>query len=333
MAEERVLGVTTPSFIGQDIPCPLCQSTHLVFVGTHDRHGHPLKTDLCKSCGHVFTNPQPTQSELDNYYGERYRSSYKGVVTPKLKHVYRAGLRAQERLDHLETFLSSGSTVLDIGAGGGEFVYLANRHGFRAQGIEPNQGYATYAKAEYGVPINIGTVESLDQSKEQWDAITLHHVLEHLADPISILKKLSALLADEGSLVVEIPNVMARYHSPKRRFHFAHLHTFSEDGIAFAAGKAGLSVCDVTLQPHTNHIRVVLKRGSITGTEDDPSQPERIERHLARDTPWRDTFTGRPYRRLWANAKRPIKEWFALNRLGSPDAGKTLLDRLDENRS
>lgn len=320
--------MTTPAFTGREIPCPLCQATHLICVGTHDRHGHPLKTDLCRSCGHVFTNPQPTQSELDEYYGEQYRSSYKGVVTPKLKHVYRAGLHALERLDHLETFLRTGSSLLDVGAGGGEFVYLASRHGFHAQGIEPNQGYATYAQAEYGVPVNIGTIENADQSEQTWDAITLHHVLEHLADPIATLKKLSTLLTEGGAIIIEVPNVMARYHSPRRRFHFAHLHTFSESGLTLVANQAGLSVEDMTLQPHTNHIRASLKHGS--STKSDSSRAELIEHHLASDTPLRDNFTARPYRRLWANAKRPVKEWLALNKLGLPDSGKELLDRLDE---
>lgn len=320
--------MTTPAFIGHDIPCPLCQATNLIHVGTYDRHGDALKTDLCRACGHVFTNPQPTQSELDDYYGERYRASYKGVVTPKQKHIYRAGLRALERLPRLDAFLKSGDNILDIGAGGGEFVYLANRRGYAAHGVEPNKGYATFAKTEYEIPITIGTVEDVSQPERPWAAITLHHVLEHLANPIATLKKLSAVLADDGVMIIEVPNVMARYHGPKRRFHFAHLHTFSTSGLTLAANKAGLEVEDITIQPHTGHINAALRKSATRLSNLDASEAINIERHLADDTPVRDLFTARPYKRLWANMKRPIKERAALARLGHPSSAREILDRL-----
>lgn len=320
--------MTTPDFIGHDIPCPLCQGTDLVCVGTHDRHGDKLKTDLCRWCGHVFTNPQPTQDELDAYYGESYRTSYKGVLTPKQKHVYRAGLRALERLSRLTPFVKAGDSILDIGAGGGEFVYLATQRGFTAHGIEPNRGYATFAQAEYEIPIRVGTVEDVADSAGAWHAITLHHVLEHLADPAAALKKLASMLAEGGVIVVEVPNVVARYHGPKRRFHFAHLHTFSADGLALLAGQVGLAIEDLEVQPHTGHLNIILRKTDTPETDIRPSAASDIERHLQNDTPGRDIFTARPYMRLWANLKRPIKERAVLAQLGQPESARVLLDRL-----
>lgn len=323
--------MTTPNFIGHDIPCPLCTSEDLVCVGTRDRHGDTLKTDLCRTCGHVFINPQPTQSELDAYYGEQYRASYKGVVTPKQKHVYRAGLRAMERLTRLIPYVHKGERVLDIGAGGGEFVYLAGPHGLNAQGVEPNRGYAEFAKTEYEIPINIGTIEDAEGADEPWHAITLHHVLEHLSDPVSALEKLSTMLAENGVIVVEVPNVLARYHGPKRRFHFAHLHTFSAFGLKLAAQKAGLLVEDMIIQPHTGHLNAIFRTSKQEPAVIDAAMAAMIEEQLVADTPARDLFTTRPYKRLWANLKRPVKERLAIARLGELQSPKDILDRLYEN--
>lgn len=323
--------MTTPDFIGHDMPCPLCASADLVCVGTHNRHGNALKTDLCRTCGHVFTNPQPTQSELDEYYGEQYRTSYKGVVTPKQKHIYRAGLRALERLTRLAPYTHRGARVLDIGAGGGEFVYLAGQHGLNAHGIEPNRGYAEFAKAEYEIPLTIGTIEDAAGADAPWQAITLHHVLEHLSAPIAALQKLCSMLADDGLINVEVPNVLARYHGPKRRFHFAHLHTFSASGLTWAAHKAGLRVEDMLIQPHTGHLNAIFRPSNQDPAAIDAATAGLIERQLIADTPTRDLFTARPYKRLWANLKRPIKERVALARLGTPQSPRGVLDCLYKN--
>lgn len=331
MAQGRDTIVTTPNFIGHHIPCPLCKSEDLVCIGTHDRRGDALKTDLCRACGHVFTNPQPTQSELNAYYRERYRASYKGVVTPKQKHVYRAGLRALERLTRLAPHTHLGERVLDIGAGGGEFVYLAGRHGLIGQGIEPNRGYAEYAANEYEIPITIGTIEEATNADAPWQVITLHHVLEHLSNPVAALQKLSEMLANDGLINVEVPNVLARYHGPKRRFHFAHLHTFSASGLTLAARKAGLRVENMMVQPHTGHLNAIFKFSKQEPAATDAITAGIIEQHLAADTPTRDLFTTRPYKRLWANLKRPIKERVALAQLGAPQSPKDILDRLYEN--
>lgn len=320
--------MTAFTFIGQTIDCPICASSDLARVGSRDRHGNPLTTDMCRRCGHVFTNPQPTEADLDQFYADRYRSSYKGVTTPKRKHVYRAGLRALERLDRLRPFLKAGNRILDIGAGGGEFTYLMTKAGYVTQGIEPNRGYAEFSKAEYGIDVQIGTVSDISQNKSKWNVITLHHVLEHLTDPVAVLRDLATHLDENGVIVIEVPNVEARYHGPQRRFHFAHLHTFSDEGLRLAASLAGLERCDSLLQPNTGHINSVFRNTSNAALTPDNAVAHRIEHHLKTDTPLRDLFTARPYRRLWANLKRPLREKAALTHLNASDKAKDILDHV-----
>lgn len=310
------------------IPCPLCASTNLTCISQKDRHGAPLKTDLCRSCGHVFTNPQPTKAELDSFYADKYRSSYKGVTTPKPKHVYRAGLRALERLDRLRPFAHQQSRVLDIGSGGGEFVYLMQTAGYDAKGIEPNQGYAAFSKSSYDIDVDVGTVESVLHSNAVWDVITLHHVLEHLADPVAVLRSLAQRLSDTGVLIIEVPNVEARYHGPHRLFHFAHLHNFSDAGLVYAGALAGLAVRDLKILPGTGHLNVVFKRSDQVSADISTCRAADIDHHLKTYNRLGDALSARPFRRLWANAKRPIREAQALRKLGNPDSAREILDRM-----
>lgn len=325
--------MSTPPFTGRIIPCPLCAGGDLITVSRRDRDGGALKTDLCRTCGHVFTNPQPTQAELDAYYAQAYRMSYKKVTAPKNKHVYRAGMRARERFDRLAPHIRQGASVLDIGAGGGEFVYLLNRRGYAARGLEPNVGYAEHAQRSYGVDMTVGTIEQNFAEDEDWDAITLHHVLEHLSDPVHTLERLARGLSSSGVIIVEVPNAEANYHAPQRQFHFAHLHTFSADGLAFAAAKAGLSVTDLAVQPHTGHLNAVLKPGPKGTPAINGATAAALERSICKRSALRDHFSARPYRRLWANALRPIREHLALTRLGAPASPREILDRLyDQHR-
>ena len=334
---KRWIGVVTQgTFKGVTVPCPLCQSDSHTIVSEKDRHGGPLRTVLCQRCGHVFTNPQPTEQDLKDFYKTQYRTDYKGTVIPKTKHVYRAGLRALERFEQLNAFCKPGARILDVGAGGGEFVYLLHRAGYDAHGLEPNQGYANFARDRYGINVQTGNAEDIISTEktwlsteQTWDVITVHHVLEHLADPATALQCMSEVLRPDGKLIVEVPNVEARYHSPGHRFHFAHLHSFSRDGLVLAGQRSGLNALTVTLQPHTGHVNIVFQKGPAKeGHEPQAAAAGRIEAALRSDTPARDLMTARPYRRLWTNLNRPIRERFAVRKLGSPANAKDLLDRL-----
>jgi len=273
------------------------------------------------------------QEEVNSFYQSHYRASYKGVTRPKLKHVYRAGIRALERFSDLEPYYNKSMRFLDIGSGGGEFVYLLHSLGYHAAGIEPNRGYAEFSQAEYGCSIKIGSVEDIANGEQAFNIITLHHVLEHLIDPVAVLKRIAGVLPDSGLLAVEVPNVEAQYHGPRRQYHLAHLHTFSREALLSAGHRAGLEAVKTKLQPETQHIFVIFRK-AFTHIEVNfnRSVALRIEANLRSYTPLRDTFSSRPYRKLWANITRPIREHTAILRHGRPNHPKILLDRLFEKK-
>src|SRR5262245_58042976 len=128
------------------IPCNLCGSRAVEEVSLRDRVGHYLRTVICRGCGLVWTDPRPTAAEVKQFYAEDYRLQYKGAWQPKFKHVYRGGLVSLNRFGWLGKFLRPEDAILDVGAGSGELVYLLRGLGFDASGLEPNEGYARYAK-------------------------------------------------------------------------------------------------------------------------------------------------------------------------------------------
>jgi len=310
-------------------PCPLCGAGDHQVVSLRDRNGNALRTVMCNACGHVFTNPAPSQVELTAYYTERYRAEYKGVITPKRKHVLRAGLRALERLGRLREFLTPPAKVLDVGAGGGEFAYLLSCMGFDVVGIEPNAGYAGFASQSYGLDIRGTILECVDFPANTFDAITMHHVLEHVANPASALKTLAGWLKPGGLMVVEVPNVMSWFHAPRRRFHAAHLHTFNRQGLEGLFVASGFSVENLMETPGTAHLNIVARlRPGATSSASFPNATANVTAHFQRHTELSHILSGMALKRLWGNAARPWREWRKFAALGNPTSARDILDRL-----
>lgn len=102
--------------------------------------------------------------------------------------------------------------LLDVGCGNGEFLLMMSKLGWDARGIEPDDISASIARRA-GLKVYNGSVESAELEPESFDAITMNHVIEHLADPVETVKKLSVALKPGGLFVSVSPNpssVLAR---------------------------------------------------------------------------------------------------------------------------
>lgn len=227
-----------PSIESCAIPCNLCDGRDVETLSMKSRSGKPLRTVICRSCGLVWSDPRPHDAR--QFYEHDYRFSYKNIYQPKPKHVFRAGKVALSRFEKIQGLLSSRKTILDVGAGGGEFAYLLQALGHGVEGIEPNRGYAEYSQQEYELNVQIGFVQDAVFPPASFDVITIWHVLEHTEDPGSVLGRLRSWLKSDGILVVEVPNVEATCQAPQSTFHEAHLYNFNVVALRRLGRKQGL---------------------------------------------------------------------------------------------
>jgi SAM-dependent methyltransferase len=209
---------------------------------TDAKSGAPLQVSFCESCGLIQQHPLPTDSELRDYYANSYRLDYKGTWHPKPKHIHRAARCARSRLEFLRKAEIRRGSLLDIGAGGGEFVALAGKAGFDARGVEPNKGYAEYARTEYQAPV---ATAGLDEIGGRYDVITMFHVLEHLRSPVEVFERLHCMLKPGGKLFIEVPWALSASIAPCNRYFKAHLYYFDVDTLTACASRhfEVLSVC------------------------------------------------------------------------------------------
>lgn len=120
-------------------------------------------------------------------------------VIPKVKRALDCEYR------HLPRLPKGGGMLLDVGCGDGSFLRLANTCGWNVVGLDPDPKAVVNA-AGMGITVHEGGIDKFNADSNLFDVITLNHVIEHVRDPIKLLRSAHRLLKPGGTLYVETPN-------------------------------------------------------------------------------------------------------------------------------
>lgn len=222
----------------------------LVTVSETDRHGRALRTVLNLDTGLVRNDPVPGDDDLARFYAEDYRTAYKGTARPRPRQILRNFRRVAEHVRRFRDVLDPRARVLDVGAGSGEFVFLAAALGKDARGIEPNRPYAAYCREDLGLDVAEAPLAAELFAPGSFDLVRLNHVLEHLNDPPRYLSMIARWLAPGGVLYVEVPDIedYARTKSRGAMFHYGHVFNFNAWTLRAVAGLVGLTEAPETAE-------------------------------------------------------------------------------------
>lgn len=292
---------------GREIACPLCQSKSHRLVGTRDRHFGPLTNVGCEDCGLIFTNPMPTDAALAAFYEQDYRKDYQGEAEPRAVHLLRGEQRAAARLDALRAFVAPGAAVLDLGAGAGEFVACLTKAGYAAKGLEPSVDFSAFARRHYGADVAQGLWQDLSPEAGRFDAITMHHVLEHLSDPVAVLMHLRGMLNENGILSIAVPNIADTRRSPQGRWHVGHVLSFAPETLDALAQKCGFEPVG-----GQGTSRVYRLAGLPMAWAPNPVIAQGVLARVTGHTVLRHYLGGTPYRRFVERTKRHAAERYAV---------------------
>lgn len=298
------------------IPCNLCGSTSVETLSLKDRKGDYLRTVICKKCGLVWSDPRPAEDKIKEFYSKDYRKEYKGITKPKNKHVYRDAKEAMKRYGFFKDILKQADSLLDIGSGNGVFVYSLRKLGIKADGIEPDENHARYAREDLNVPVKTGFAREINQ-KESYDIVTLHHVLEHLTDPLAELKNIWGILKKNGYLIIEVPNIEDMIQDPKNRYHKAHIYTFNPETLIALGQRAGFKVFRKKIAALNGNISMIFQKtvedqNNSLGTVNNFIK---ITTMLNRHTNFRHFTSMVPYKKIIRNAFAAIAEQIAIRNL------------------
>lgn len=178
------------------ITCPVCSSAdHRVYATRHQR-----RLVSCRSCGFRFVNPMPEPADLQREVVDS--KAYSHLTLDSVAHLEEL---AHGILSGIEQRLSSTGRLLDVGCGPGVLLSVARERGWQPQGLELSTDSAERCRAA-GFDVITQPLEQAQLEPGAFDAVVLHHVLEHLQDPNDTLHRCHKLLRRGGVLFIAVPN-------------------------------------------------------------------------------------------------------------------------------
>ncbi|MCX7885778.1 MAG: class I SAM-dependent methyltransferase [Verrucomicrobiae bacterium] len=242
--------------------CPLCTSEGPVL------HAN-LRDRLCDlpgtwsirrcpnpACRLLWLDPMPLPEDLPSLYANYYTHQIERPKRRTIAHLaYRCLLTisglARQRTG-LRLFLLANRTparLLEVGCGSGERLAQLRALGWSVEGQEIDPAAAESARRR-GLPIHLGQLHELSLPANCYDAVVTNHVLEHVPEPLLLLRECCRVLKSGGYFALITPNSESFGH---RRFGAAwlsldpprHLHLFNARTLRQLAEQAGLRDCRV----------------------------------------------------------------------------------------
>lgn len=225
--------------------CTVCRSTERstllqdVVDGAFKAAAGRWRLVGCQQCGSAYLDPRPTPETIGSAYSNYYThvepktapalNTFRNKIIRTIANGYRnhrfgtshapasafgtiiASLVPQVRrkLERQYRWLprpAKGAWLLDVGCGNGGFLIQARDAGWEAKGVDFDPAAVELAQAK-GVDVRCGPIDAMSDFAERFDAVTIHHVIEHVYDPVRTLEDAYSLLKENGFLYVETPNI------------------------------------------------------------------------------------------------------------------------------
>jgi SAM-dependent methyltransferase len=246
----------------KSISCEVCGSNQhrFLFKGWDRVFGIPGFFTLvqCKDCGLIFVNPQPDEKVLMEYYPKAYyvtkpfhyrkyswirqmvMEEYFGygrrLNSSKGLHLFRkmALLPFRVRYRSSIPFIEKGR-LLDIGCHNGTALYKLKAMGWKAYGVEVDEGASAQARSK-GLDVFTGDLFEANYPDQFFHVVRMSFVLEHLPNPRNTLLEIKRILKPQGRIYISIQNARSLHYWLFRNHWFSldvprHLFSFSPKTI------------------------------------------------------------------------------------------------------
>ncbi len=164
----------------------------------------------CRNCGFIFISPRPTDDDLRLMYSDEY-FLFDGAdfgahsSTDYETAAIRGSVKFPEILGAIRKF-KPGGDFFEIGCGMGNFLKYARDNGYNVSGIEYASLGAGVCRDKFGLDVAQSSFEDWSATPDKYDVIFMGDVLEHLVNPLEMLKKARTMLKPSGVVAAEIPS-------------------------------------------------------------------------------------------------------------------------------
>lgn len=213
----------------------------------------------CADCGFIHVDPIPTKDKLLTFYEQRYYKDVKPFnyeITPEYKEnvlqQVSTNLFYQGIYNHVNKLLPLDrprtQRMLDIGCGNDLLAKYFSIQGWNAEALEPSKDAAKYLR-EFGLVVHEIFAEEINELKlEDISFVNIQFVLEHISDPISLLKEVYDVMTPGGVVRICVPNDFSdgqlayrEYYNEKLRWVVQpdHINYFSFSSLNSLLSKCG----------------------------------------------------------------------------------------------
>ena len=210
--------------------------------------------------GFLQVRPTPSVEEIAQYYAnEFYSNEYHGFNNSMLE----VQLRDREfheahwgdickTIEHISGRKLAGQKILDVGCGWAQALSFYSKQGAICYGFDPAPEAVQYASSQ-GLNVRRSGMQTMEVFPgEKFDVVTLMNVLEHLSDPVAVMKEIRrVVLKPGGILMIEVPNEFNAFQVCGQKVHKlsewwvappAHLNYFSNDSLCRLLAGTGFVV-------------------------------------------------------------------------------------------
>jgi len=233
-SERRAAITANPDAFPASATCPLCEcpGAQRLFFSKDRVHRIAGLFGIyrCGDCRAFFIQPWLSDEELAPFYPERYsryrhsrsldRMTYTGVRRFVLENHYGYPLTnggTSSALKKAAAFLLSfvmakgvipyrgAGKFLDVGCGGGSYLYRLKQMGWIVYGVEPSESGVKQARS-LGLDVRRGNLPDAHFPDAFFDVVRLNNVLEHLVDPHATFHEINRILKSDGFVYITVPN-------------------------------------------------------------------------------------------------------------------------------
>jgi SAM-dependent methyltransferase len=203
---------------------------------------------LCPSCGSLTQSPMPDGRALSSYYPSTYHSFLRSNWMTRLRQKLRIGQLKKTNGNSIFR-----KTLLDFGCGQGLFLNILAETFPEGRFLGYEIGDENVCEDRYDGRVTIyrGDPEFFWHQVPNIDVVTMNHVIEHLPEPLPVLRQIHAKLVPGGRLEGQTPNASSferdlfgdrwsGFHSPR------HTVVFSKSGLRISLTEAGFEHVRVT---------------------------------------------------------------------------------------
>ncbi|OHX66900.1 class I SAM-dependent methyltransferase [Flammeovirga pacifica] len=214
----------------EKVKCAICNSDEYESIGEKDRYGLKFYTNLCKSCGLVYTSPRMTQKSYSEFYNIEYRKLYVGEAKASKIFFDNQKLQGQRIYNFIQKSIikiDHTSSILEVGCGAGGILKVFDERGHKVKGCDLGEEYLSYGKDNHNLDLEFGFLNDI-KVQDKFNLIIYSHVMEHVLDLDSEIENIKKKLVSNGYVYIEVPGIKEIHRNYEGNIlkYFQNAHTY-----------------------------------------------------------------------------------------------------------